>query len=47
MNMKNILLLGGNGYIGSRLQSSFREDFNLKVIDLNWFSKNFVGAFDY
>lgn len=45
--MKNILLLGGNGYIGSRLQSSFREDFNLEVVDLNWFSKNFVEGFDY
>ena len=31
--MSNILLIGGNGYIGSRLQ----EVLNVDVIDTNWF----------
>lgn len=37
--MKNILLLGGNGYIGSRLMLNLEENFKTTVVDLNWFSE--------
>jgi UDP-glucuronate 4-epimerase len=38
--MKNILLLGGNGYVGSFLNYKFKNIFNIKNIDLNWFIDN-------
>ena len=37
--MSKILLIGGNGYIGSRLQQSLDVD----VVDTNWFSDEGSG----
>jgi nucleoside-diphosphate-sugar epimerase len=36
--MKKILILGGNGYIGSRLRQVLREDHFVKTNDICWFS---------
>lgn len=36
--MKKILLLGGNGYIGSRLRQVVREHHFVKSIDICWFA---------
>ena len=36
--MKKILLLGGEGYIGSRLFLELKDEFNITKIDLGWFS---------
>jgi len=36
--MKKILIIGGNGYVGSFLNHTFQKDFNITNIDLNWFS---------
>jgi len=36
--MKKILIIGGNGYIGSFLNHTFQKDFDITNIDLNWFS---------
>jgi nucleoside-diphosphate-sugar epimerase len=35
--MKKILILGGNGYIGSRLRQVLREDHFVKSIDIGWY----------
>ena len=37
--MNKILLIGGNGYIGSRLQQSLDVD----VVDTNWFNDVAIG----
>ena len=37
--MSKILLIGGNGYIGSKLQ----EVLDVDVIDANWFNDNDTG----
>ena len=36
--MKKILLIGGNGYIGSFLNSKLQNDFEITSIDIDWFS---------
>jgi UDP-glucose 4-epimerase len=36
--MKNILILGGNGYVGSRLRQVLKETYNIHSIDCCWFS---------
>ena len=36
--MKKILILGGNGYIGSRLRQVLREDHFVKSIDIGWYA---------
>ena len=38
--MKNILLIGGNGYIGSFLHHSLNDKYNIKIVDINWFNDN-------
>lgn len=35
--MKNILVLGGNGYVGSRLRQVLKELYNVHSIDCCWF----------
>jgi UDP-glucose 4-epimerase len=45
--MKNILLLGGNGYIGSRLMLNFGENFKTTIVDLNWFSEKECQVTDF
>jgi nucleoside-diphosphate-sugar epimerase len=35
--MKNILVIGGSGYIGNRLVNHLSEKFNCHTVDLNWF----------
>ena len=37
--LSKILLIGGNGYIGSKLQ----EVLDVDVIDANWFNDNDTG----
>lgn len=39
--MKKILIIGGNGYIGSRLIHDLHLRFEIDSIDLSWFSRNF------
>lgn len=42
--MKNILILGGSGYIGSLFNYTFSSTYNITNIDLNWFNgKNSIG----
>jgi nucleoside-diphosphate-sugar epimerase len=36
--MKKILLLGGNGYIGSLFKTTFDQIYNIECVDINWFS---------
>ena len=38
---KNILILGGNGYIGSRLYEYLKTNFKVSNVDLCWFGKIF------
>jgi len=38
--MKKVLILGGNGYVGSYLNHSLKNDFEITNIDLNWFSEH-------
>lgn len=35
-----ILILGGSGYIGSKLFHEYYNKYNIELIDLNWYSKN-------
>jgi nucleoside-diphosphate-sugar epimerase len=35
--MKNILLLGGVGYIGSKFNKVFKDKYNITNVDINWF----------
>ena len=44
--MKKILLIGGNGYIGSFLHLILKDRFDVKVVDINWFNDN-VNDFDF
>jgi len=37
--MKNILVIGGNGYIGSRLIYDLHTKYNIDSIDICWFNK--------
>ncbi len=38
--MKNILIIGGDGYIGSYLSMSFDKKYKVSIIDINWFNDN-------
>jgi UDP-glucose 4-epimerase len=38
--MKNVLIIGGNGYIGSRLIYDLHTTYKIHSIDLCWFGKN-------
>jgi len=40
--MKNILLIGGNGYVGSRLYKDHHESYNITSIDSCWFDNPIV-----
>ena len=56
--MKNILLIGAEGYIGSQFYNLFNTKYNIKKIDIGWFSnktptvdykhlsKNYINTFD-
>jgi nucleoside-diphosphate-sugar epimerase len=44
--MKKILLIGGNGYIGSFLHLILKDRYDVKVVDINWFNDN-VNDFDF
>lgn len=35
---KNILVIGGNGYVGSKISKVLSDDHNVKVLDLCWFN---------
>tara|TARA_R110000744_G_scaffold372879_1_gene484765 strand:+ start:3140 stop:4123 length:984 start_codon:yes stop_codon:yes gene_type:complete len=37
--MKKVLLLGGNGYIGTRLYSDLNEKYDITCVDACWFDK--------
>lgn len=37
--MKKILLIGGNGYIGSQFYNLFKDKYNITIIDICWFSE--------
>ena len=36
--MKKVLLIGGNGYIGSFLSLNLGDKYNIKIVDINWFN---------
>lgn len=36
--MKKVLLIGGNGYIGSFLSLNLKDKYDLKIVDINWFN---------
>ena len=38
--MRKILLIGGNGYIGSFLHLNLKDRYDVKVVDINWFNDN-------
>ena len=38
--MKEVLVIGGVGYIGSRIIHDLHHSYNMQSIDLSWFSKN-------
>lgn len=40
--MKNILVIGGNGYIGSRLIYDLHTKFNITSLDVCWFNKPYA-----
>ena len=39
--MKNILLTGGLGYIGSYFVDNYSDTFNIKIIDTNYFQNKY------
>jgi len=43
--MKSILVIGGNGYIGSRLVYDLQSMYHLDIVDTCWFGKNLVDSF--
>jgi len=43
--MKSILVIGGNGYIGSRLVYDLQSMYHLDIVDICWFGKNLVDSF--
>jgi nucleoside-diphosphate-sugar epimerase len=49
MMAKKILLIGGNGYIGSRLTHDLQYTYEIQSIDICWFGKNlgFSDIIDY
>lgn len=46
---KKILLIGGNGYIGSRLTHDLHHTYDIQSVDMCWFGKNlgFSNVIDY
>jgi nucleoside-diphosphate-sugar epimerase len=46
---KTVLILGGNGYIGSRLIHDLQHTYDIKSVDICWFGKNldFSNIQDY
>lgn len=44
--MKKILLIGGNGYIGSHFYNIFRNKYDITILDICWFSDKKL-SFDY
>ena len=46
---KKILLIGGNGYIGSRLTHDLQHTYDIQSVDICWFGKNlgFSNVIDY
>jgi nucleoside-diphosphate-sugar epimerase len=38
--MKDILVLGGNGYIGSRLRQVLANNYNVDSVDVGWYNSN-------
>ena len=42
----NILIIGGTGYVGSRLFLELRKDFNVSTVDVEWFG-NYVNSNNY
>jgi nucleoside-diphosphate-sugar epimerase len=43
--MKSVLVIGGNGYIGSRLVYDLQSMYHLDIVDVCWFGKNLVDGF--
>lgn len=39
-----ILILGGSGYIGSKLLHAYADKYEVKSIDLNWYSENLKSS---
>lgn len=37
--MKKVLIIGGNGYVGSRLIKDYKNDYDITNIDLCWYDK--------
>jgi nucleoside-diphosphate-sugar epimerase len=35
--MKSILIIGGSGYIGSRLRQALAQDYNIDSVDIGWY----------
>lgn len=51
MNMKKILIIGGNGYIGTHLSKFLKKDYNIQIFgkkenDYNNLSKEFISQFE-
>lgn len=42
---KSVLVIGGNGYIGSRLVYDLQSMYHLDIVDVCWFGKNLVDSF--
>jgi len=40
---KSVLLIGGNGYIGSRILQDLHTEYNFHSIDINWFGNNITS----
>lgn len=40
---KSVLIIGGNGYVGSRILHDLENDFNFHSIDINWFGNNILS----
>ena len=36
--MKNLLIIGGNGYIGNRLFEDYKDEYNITLVDICWFN---------
>lgn len=49
MMAKKILIIGGNGYIGSRLTHDLQHTYDIQSVDVCWFGKNlgFSNEVDY
>ena len=45
--MKDILLLGGVGYIGSKFNKVFKDKYNITNVDINWFGNPEELAYEF